>query len=34
MNNEQLYDMCFMGLENNLYGFGTKRITIKFQNNL
>ena len=30
MNNEQLYDMCFMGLENNLYGFGTKRITIKF----
>ena len=30
MNDNQLYDMCFMGLENNLYGFGTKRITIKF----
>ena len=30
MNDQQLYDMCFTGLEKNLYGFGTKRITIKF----
>ena len=30
MNNQQLYEMCFTGLENNLYGFGTKRIALKF----
>ena len=30
MNNQQLYNMCFTGLENNLYGFGTKRISLKF----
>jgi hypothetical protein len=30
MNDQQLYDMCFIGLEKNQYGFGTKRITIKF----
>ncbi len=30
MDDQQLYDMCFTGLENNLFGFGTKRIVIKF----
>ncbi len=30
MTNEQLQEMCFIGLENNRYGFGVKRIIIKF----
>ena len=30
MNDQQLYEMCFIGLEKNLYGFGTKRIALKF----
>ena len=30
MTNEQLQEMCFAGLENHLYGFGVKRIIIKF----
>ena len=30
MNDQQLYEMCFTGLEKNLYGFGTKRIALKF----
>lgn len=31
MNNEQLQELCFKGLENELYGFGVKRINIKFE---
>ena len=30
MNDQQLYEMCVTGLEKNLYGFGTKRIALKF----
>ena len=30
MNDQQLYEMCFTGLEKNLYGFGTKRIALRF----
>ena len=30
MNDQQLYEMCSTGLEKNLYGFGTKRIALKF----
>tara|TARA_B100000886_G_scaffold287084_1_gene211665 strand:- start:2287 stop:2592 length:306 start_codon:yes stop_codon:yes gene_type:complete len=30
MNNKQLFEMCFIGLENNKYGFGTKRIALNF----
>ena len=30
MNDQQLYEMCFTGLEKNLYGFGTKRIALKY----
>ena len=30
MNDQQLYEMCFTGLEKNLYAFGTKRIALKF----
>ena len=30
MNDQQLYELCFTGLEKNLYGFGTKRIALRF----